>query len=39
MFSGDLSKYVPACIHEKIRTRLTQDFDAAKELAKKKYQK
>ena len=37
MFNGDLSKYVPACIHEQIRTRLTQDFDAARELARTKY--
>ena len=37
MFNGDLSKYVPSCIHEQIRTRLTQDFDAARELAQKKY--
>lgn len=38
MFGGDLSKYVPSCIHEQIRTRLTQDFDAARALAQKKYQ-
>ena len=37
MFNGDLSKYVPACIHEQIRSRLTQDFDAARELARTKY--
>lgn len=37
MFNGDLSKYVPACIHEQIRTRLTQDFDAARALARQKY--
>ena len=37
MFNGDLSKYVPACIHEQIRTRLTRDFDAARELARTKY--
>lgn len=33
MFGGDLSKYVPACIHEQIRTKLTHDFDEAKALA------
>ena len=37
MFNGDLSKYVPACIHEQIRKRLTQDFDAARALARTKY--
>lgn len=37
MFNGDLSKYVPACIHEQILTKLTHDFDAARELARKKY--
>lgn len=37
MFNGDLSKYVPACIHEQIRTRLTQDFDAVRALARQKY--
>ena len=34
MFGGDLSKYVPACIHEQIRTKLTHDFDEARALAK-----
>ena len=35
--SSSISKYVPACIHEQIRSRLTQDFDAARELARTKY--
>lgn len=26
MFNGDLSKYVPACIHEQIKQKLTQSF-------------
>lgn len=26
MFNGDLSKYVPACIHERIKQKLTQSF-------------
>lgn len=26
MFNGDLSKYVPACIHERIKHKLTQSF-------------
>lgn len=26
MFNGDLSKYVPACIHERIKQKLTQIF-------------
>ncbi len=33
MFGGDLSKYVPACIHEQIRTKLTHDFDKARAMA------
>ncbi len=36
MFGGDLSKYVPACIHEQIKTQLTQEFDEARRLAEKK---
>lgn len=29
MFNGDLSKYVPACIHERIKQKLTQSFSQA----------
>ena len=29
MFNGDLSKYVPACIHERIKQKLTQSFTQA----------
>ncbi len=36
MFGGDLSKYVPACIHEQIKTQLTQEFTEARRLAEKK---
>ncbi len=36
MFNGDLSKYVPACIHEQIKQRLTQDFSAARAAAEQK---
>lgn len=33
MFGGDLSKYLPACIHEQVRQRLTQEFERQKKLA------
>lgn len=36
MFGGDLSKYVPACIHEQIKQQLTQEFTEARRLAEKK---
>ncbi len=35
MFGGDLSKYVPAPIHERIKQKLTADFNAAKLAAQK----
>lgn len=33
MFDGDLKNYVPACIHEQIRSKLTRDFAEARRKA------
>ncbi len=33
MFGGDLKNYVPACIHERIREKLTRDFAALRRAA------
>ncbi len=30
MFGGDVSKYLPECIHEEVRTRLNNDFNKAR---------
>lgn len=39
MFGGDLSKYVPAPIHEQIKSKLTADFNAQKAAQSKKENK
>lgn len=36
MFGGDLKNYVPACIHEHIRSKLTRDFAQARLTAEKR---
>lgn len=36
MFGGDLSKYVPAVIHEEIRSKLTAEFALKKRLVEEK---
>ena len=36
MFGGDLSKYLPSCIHEQVRSKLVADFTAARAEAAKK---
>ena len=36
MFGGDLSKYVPAVIHEEISVKLTGEFEEKRRAAAKK---
>ncbi|MBP1544955.1 MAG: pantetheine-phosphate adenylyltransferase [Oscillospiraceae bacterium] len=35
MFGGDVSKYLPECIHEEIKQKLNSEFNAARKAAQK----